>query len=238
MTDLMKALIFDVDGTLAETEELHRQSFNAAFKEFDLPWHWDQALYKELLEVTGGKERLKHYAALSNYGPIDEVTIHKRKTAIYTETMMAGGIQLRPGVEATIRRAKAAGLRLAIATTTSRINVDTLLTATLGTEAIQWFDAMACGDEVSAKKPDPALYELALQKLGLKGEECIAVEDSWLGLASATGARIPTIITPSAYTEDHDFSGALAVLPTLEKLVSQLDEGRLPSELEAFSGLS
>jgi len=234
----MKALIFDVDGTLAETEDLHRKSFNTCFKEFALPWHWDRALYKKLLDVNGGRERLKHYAEISNFGPIDESAIHQRKTKIYTDSVLAGAIGLRPGVESMILRAKKAGLKLAIATTTSRNNVDSLLTATLGADVIGWFDVMSCGDEVSAKKPDPELYDLALRRLELSAGDCMAIEDSWLGLAAARAAGIPTIITPNPYTDHHDFPGALAIYPTLDVLLSEIDAGALPTKLAGFSQLA
>ncbi len=217
MTSL-RGLIFDVDGTLAETEELHRAAFNQAFGETGLGWTWSRAEYRRLLRTTGGKERIAQYAVEVGKTGLDVAALHRRKTAIYGERMAAGGIALRPGVEDLIRTARERGVALAIATTTSRANVDALFAATLGSEALNWFAAVCTADEAPVKKPDPQVYSLALQILGLAPGQCLAFEDSSNGLRAALAAGIPTIVTPSIYTADDDFSGAALVIRDLEGL--------------------
>lgn len=219
----LKALIFDVDGTLAETEECHRIAFNQAFIEFGVSWKWDKSLYGELLKTTGGKERILHYAKQVDYGQIDVAALHARKTEIYVQQIAGGNINLRAGVAALINHARKIGLRLAIATTTSRANVDSLLHATLGPSSLDWFDAISCSDEVTAKKPDPAIYQLALDRLNLPPSSCLAFEDSQIGLTSALAAELAVIVTPSIYTQDQDFNGAALVLKNLTQPYSYLD---------------
>lgn len=216
-----KALIFDVDGTLAETEELHRKAFNLTFKEFGLDWFWDQKLYGELLKVAGGQNRTRHFIETSNPadGPsfIDQVAeIHKRKTQKYGELLTAGEIELRPGIESLIAQAHKTGIKTAISTSTSRINVDRLFAATMGLDVLNKFDAVCCSNDVTSVKPASDLYLLALDQLELAPEECLAIEDSEIGLASAKGASVPVLITVSAYCRDDEFSGAWKIMDDLE----------------------
>ncbi len=215
--DTLQALIFDVDGTLAETEELHRHAFNAAFTEAGLDWHWDQAAYAGLLEVTGGKERIARYMdALPARLDGDAVQrLHAAKTAHYVAAVEAGGITLRPGVRRLLLEARAAGLRLAIATTTSPANVDALLHATLGADGLALFDVVGAGDVVPHKKPAPDIYRWVLDRLGLTAACCIAFEDTPNGLNSARGAGIPTVVTTSLYGGTAGFEAALLVVDGL-----------------------
>ena len=207
----MRAIIFDVDGTLAETEEAHRAAFNTAFVAAGLDWHWDQALYGELLRVTGGKERLRHYMAVyhaDTYTPEARARLaadlHRTKTAQYEATVARGEVRLRPGIGALIEAARREGVRLAIATTTSLPNVHALLDATFGTDSVDWFETIAAGDCVPAKKPAPDIYLAALARLGLAAGECVAVEDSRNGVSAAAAAGVPVLATRSAYcTSDH-----------------------------------
>ena len=215
--DRLQALIFDVDGTLAETEELHRHAFNAAFAEAGLDWHWDQAAYAGLLEVTGGKERIaRHMAGAPARLDADAVRrLHAAKTAHYVAAVEAGQVALRPGVRRLLMEARGAGLRLAIATTTSPANVDALLRATLGAEGIGWFDVVGAGDMVPHKKPAPDIYCWVLDRLGLPAARCIAFEDTPNGLHSARGAGIPTVVTTSLYGGTAGFEDALLVVDGL-----------------------
>jgi HAD superfamily hydrolase (TIGR01509 family) len=218
-----QALIFDVDGTLADTErDGHRMAFNLAFEEAGLPWRWDVRLYGELLAVTGGKERMTHYARL--HAPelaanpdFDKLIrkLHTLKTQHYVHLVQAGRLPLRPGVARLIHEARAAGIRLAIATTTSPENVSALLHASLSQESEAWFAAIGAGDVVPAKKPAPDIYLWVLERLGLPAQHCLAIEDSAHGLNAARAAGIPTLVTENAYTRGQDFTGALAVLPEL-----------------------
>jgi HAD superfamily hydrolase (TIGR01509 family) len=215
MTNL-SALIFDVDGTLAETEEVHRVAFNEAFAAAGLPWQWDQALYGELLAVTGGKERIAHFQATHDVpeklAPADIAALHAAKTARYTARVAQGGLALRPGIRRLLNQARDAGLKLALATTTSHPNVTALLAACA---PVPEFDVIAAGDDVPAKKPAPDVYILALQRLGLPPEACLAVEDTQNGVRSALGAGLRCLVTTSVYGGGGPFPGAVAVLSDL-----------------------
>lgn len=215
----LKALIFDVDGTLADTEDVHRVAFNRAFAQAGIDWEWSQALYGELLAVTGGKERIRHY--VTQYQPdfINEAELadfaadlHKSKTAIYTQMLDGGEIQLRPGVERLLREAREQGLKLTIATTTTLANVEALINNALEPAAMQWFEVVGAGDVVPHKKPASDIYDYVLDKLKLPPSQCIAFEDSENGLRASSGANLTTIIAVNHYTKDHDFTGAAIVL--------------------------
>ncbi|EEW26554.1 HAD family hydrolase [Rhodobacter ferrooxidans] len=209
-----EALIFDVDGTLAETEELHRRAFNAAFADAGLRWNWSQDDYRALLTTTGGKERIARYVTERGGDPatVPVAELHKAKTAHYVDLMARGQIALRPGIADLIDEARAAGRRLAIATTTSPANVEALCLAVFGKPAAQVFDVIAAGDEVPAKKPAPDIYLLALQRLGLTADRAVALEDSRNGLRSARAAKLACVVSPGVYTAGEDFSAATLVL--------------------------
>lgn len=214
---MIAALIFDVDGTLAETEEYHRRAFNLAFSEVGLDWYWDAATYAALLAITGGKERIRHFAE-SRAGapePVAEAVIaalHRRKTAIYGAYLAAGAIPLRPGMRAFIEAAEGAGLTLAIATTTSLPNVEGLLASAFGATWQTRFAAVAAGDMVAAKKPAPDVYRFAMARLGLAPEACLAVEDSRNGVEAARAAGLRTLAFRSHYLHADDLTGADLVL--------------------------
>lgn len=219
-----EALILDVDGTLADTErDGHRPAFNAAFAEMGLDWEWTAELYGELLAVTGGKERMLHF--VERWRP--EVPgsrnlrdliaeLHRRKTAIYLDMLRGGAVPLRPGVMRLLRESREAGVRLAIATTTTPENVTTLLECSGGEELPGWFEVIAAGDAVPAKKPAPDIYNLALEELGLAARDCVAVEDSDNGVRSALAAGLRALlVTVNGYTRGQDFSGAALVVDGL-----------------------
>ena len=228
----LQGLLFDVDGTLADTErDGHRVAFNQAFAAAGLNWDWDDALYGELLRVTGGKERIRHY--LDIYLPdfkrpqaYDAFVsdLHQAKNRVYAELLATGGIPLRPGVRRLLNEARATGLRLAIATTTSPENVSALLTHALAADGESWFEVIAAGDVVPAKKPAPDIYTWALQQMDLKPEQALAFEDSENGVRSAVGAGLKTIVTVNEYTRTHGFSGAALV-------VDQLGEPHAPFKI-------
>ncbi|MCK8516165.1 HAD family hydrolase [Methylonatrum kenyense] len=236
----LQALLFDVDGTLAETEEVHRQAFNEAFRAFGLDWVWDRALYGELLKVTGGRERMRHYAqsrelaiAADPEFPHLVGRIHQHKTRLYGEILAGGEVSLNPGVARLLGDAREAGLRLAIATTTTPENVEALLAPTLGTDAMGWFDAIGAGDCVPEKKPAPDIYDWVMRELALPPQSCIAFEDSANGVRSSRAAELPVLVTPGLYTRDDDFAGATAVISHLgepglpfDVLAGELPDGR------------
>jgi len=219
----LKAIIFDVDGTLAETErDGHRIAFNRAFSESGLDWNWDEELYGELLAVTGGKERIRYF--LSHFhtdfqyqGDIDEliINLHAIKTRHYVALLEEHAIALRPGVIRLINEIRDAGLQLAIATTTTPTNVTALVKSTLGEHALDWFDCIAAGDIVPAKKPAPDIFDYCLEQIGLSADECLVFEDSANGVLSSLAANIPTVVTLNNYTHNDDFSGAITVLDHL-----------------------
>jgi len=216
----LKAIIFDVDGTLAETErDGHRVAFNQAFLDAGLDWSWDEALYGELLAVTGGKERIRYYLSDFNEdfeieGDVDDFIagLHASKTKHYIALLEGKLIDLRPGVIRLMNELRDAGLRLAIATTTTPANVTALVKSTLGETALEWFDCIAAGDIVPLKKPAPDIFDYCLEQLDLSADECLVFEDSANGVRSSCGASIPTVVTLNNYTLDDDFSGAISVL--------------------------
>jgi len=220
----LQALIFDVDGTLADTErDGHRVAFNRAFTAAGLDWNWSAELYGELLAIAGGKERLDFY--ITHYHPDFEppvqwnrelkpfiAELHQAKTQFYKQLVAEGKIPLRLGVQRLLKEARQQGVRLAIATTSAPDNVTALLKTTIAPDAPNWFEAIAAGDIVPEKKPAPAIYYYVLEALGLEPQYCLAIEDSLHGLTAAKQAGLTTVVTVNDYTVDQDFSGAALVL--------------------------
>ena len=220
----LKALVFDVDGTLADTEMAHLAAFNHAFAEEGLDWHWDEPNYTKLLEISGGKERMLHYwkqvhpdvKDIDGGGLKDTIDrLHAMKTAAYENAVQSGAVQLRPGVLNLIQKAHQAGLRLAIATTTSPVNIAVLLRNAIGPDWKDLFTVIEDASTAPKKKPHPQVYTQTLTRLALTGADCLAFEDSSNGLRAAVSAGLPVIVTPNSFTAHHDFAGALKVLPDL-----------------------
>ena len=235
----LKAVIFDVDGTLAETERSgHRIAFNRAFAAAGLDWHWDEQFYGQLLAITGGKERIQYY--LENFhlqcgfaGDHHDMIakLHADKNRHYVGLLESQTIQLRPGVKRLIEELRAAGIRLAISTTSTPENVTGLIKATMGEGALDWFDCIAAGDIVPVKKPAPDIYHYCLQQLQLDAKESLAIEDSANGLEAAYAAGITTLVTVNSYTMEEDLNSAICV-------VDQLGEPDSPCKIIAGSLLN
>lgn len=219
----LHAVIFDVDGTLADTErDGHRLAFNATFKAFNLDWDWDVKCYGELLAVTGGKERIRYF--IEKYRPeileknnLNDwiADLHSTKTQHFVSLLQQGKIPLRPGVARLIHQLRKEGIKIAIATTTTPENVTALLKSTLGDDAPNWFDVIGAGDIVAKKKPAADIYDWVLEQLGLSAKHCIAIEDSENGLQAALAANLPTLITINGYTHQQNFTHALAIFSDL-----------------------
>ncbi|HZV17290.1 MAG TPA: HAD-IA family hydrolase [Sphingobium sp.] len=221
---MVKAIIFDCDGVLVDTErDGHRVGFNRAFKHFGIDAEWDVALYAKLLQVAGGKERMRAY--FDEYGwpestdtdaAKDELilALHKKKTEITAGLVAEGGLPLRPGILRIVDEAIANDVALGVCTTSNPKFIDAVLDL-MGPERKAKFAFVHAGDVVKKKKPDPEIYELAKQSLGLPVHDCIVIEDSRNGLLAAVGAGLPTLITTSTYTMDEDFREAAKVVPEL-----------------------
>lgn len=216
------ALILDVDGTLAETEGIHRRAFNAAFTDAGLDWYWDHRTYKKLLRTTGGKERIQAFGRMRYprvcLSELEVAKLHRLKTQHYARLIAQHTCRLRPGVEAFIRNALERGQKLAIATTTTFGNVEELLSVALDRNWRTLFAAVVAGDDVARKKPAPDVYLEVLAKLRRSADDCLAIEDSANGLKAASSAGIPVLISRSEYFRDDDFSGAVAVVDELTEL--------------------
>ncbi len=220
---VLQALLWDVDGTLAETErDGHRVAFNLAFESMGLPWCWDEARYGELLRVAGGRERLLHDMRSRSDAPSSNrerehltEALHVRKNRFYAQLVHDPGIPLRAGVRELMQECREHGVHMAIATTTSRENVEALLGAHFGLSWQQWFAAVVCGDHVAHKKPDPEVYARTLQALAIAADQAVAIEDSPAGVAAATALGIPVIATRSFFFSRECFDGALASGPGL-----------------------
>jgi len=218
----IKALIFDVDGTLADTEEAHRRAFNQAFEQQRLEWHWSPDEYARLLKVTGGKERIGAYVDSLTVGAVERhalkariSAIHEIKTENFTQLVREGLVPLREGVARLIEEAERAGVRLSIATTTTLGNIEALLSVNLGRGALDRFSVIGAGDQVRRKKPAPDIFEYVLKELQERAADCVAIEDSANGLAAAKGAGLFTVVTPSRWTSGEDFRGADLVVTSL-----------------------
>lgn len=221
---MLQVLIFDVDGTLADTESVHLAAFNQAFVQEGLDWQWSVEEYTRLLGISGGKERMLHYWHTRHPG-VTEVEagalsatiarLHEVKTAYYEAAINDGAVSLRPGVLALMDEARAAGIGLAIATTTSPVNIAALLRHAIGPDWQPHFLAIGDASNAPVKKPHPQVYLKVLAQMGLPAAHCVAFEDSANGLQAATAAGLRTVVTPNSFTSHHDFQAALRVVPDL-----------------------
>ena len=219
MVDRLRGVILDFDGTIAETERFgHRLAYNRAFSELGLDWDWNEEIYGDLLTVAGGRQRLLYY--LQRYRPrqcsqasaADLIARVHRAKIRHFETI-APTIPFRPGLLRLVREAHAADIKVAIATTASNSGVEALLAQDPALPGM--IELIAANEVVEKKKPAPDVYLWALDRLGLGAAECVAIEDSNIGLRAALAAGLATVVTVSDYTAEDDFSGASAVLTGL-----------------------
>ena len=218
----IKALIFDCDGVLVDTErDGHRVAFNKAFARSGFDFQWSVKLYGELLRVAGGKERMRHYFDTAGWpagvSDRDETIkqLHKLKTELFMEIIESGELALRPGVARLVDEAIERGLELAVCSTSNEKAVNLVVEKLLGARRKAHFRAILAGDVVTRKKPDPEIYNLVLEHLALEPHKCLVVEDSHNGLLAAKAAGMHCIITTNGYTAGEDFTGADAVVPEL-----------------------
>lgn len=241
-----KALIFDCDGVIVESEELHRISYNECWEEAGLGFEWSYELYEKLQNsIGGGKEKMRWY--FNNFGwpdgkPADSKDeqekrenfishLHSRKTDMYQKLIREGKAQVRPGVLRLMDEAHARGLKTAICSAASSRSVKFVLDMLVGSNRLDKFDIILAGDDVKQKKPDPMIYIVARERLGVKPEDCVVIEDTQIGLAAARGADMKVIITYTPYTATQQFDGADAVFPSLG------DEGDDPSSIVTIDSL-
>ncbi|MBV1730996.1 MAG: HAD-IA family hydrolase [Hydrogenophaga sp.] len=231
---MLNALIFDVDGTLADTESVHLEAFNHAFQQEGLDWHWSTEQYTQLLDISGGKERMLAYWRSVDpdlkeveAGAVSDTInrLHEIKTAYYENAVNSGAVTLRPGVLALMNEARGQGLQLAIATTTSPVNIAALMRSAIGLDWRSHFLAIGDASNAPVKKPNPQVYMKVLADMGMRAADCVAFEDSSNGLRAARAAGLDTVITPNGFTAHHDFTGALRVVPDLSEVnVARLRE--------------
>lgn len=217
----LKAIFFDQDGVIIDTErDGHRVSFNETFKEFGFDFAWDVDEYHDLLQIAGGKERMKHYLQTRGFGkpvPPDEVDdliarMHKRKTALFIELIESGRLPLRPGIHRFMKEAVAAGLKLGVCTTSNEKAAHAIAYQVLKDIP---FEFVLAGDVVEKKKPAPDIYNLGLAKAGLKTEQVFVVEDSRNGVLAGKAAGMRVLATTNVYTEKEDLSAAEIIVSCL-----------------------
>ena len=211
----MSAIFFGSISTLADTSELQRQAFNEAFEASGLDWNWTREDYVSMLGSNGGAQRIADYAAARDED-VDAADVHAKKSTIFQNLLGSASVQPRPGVVETVEEAKRQNHKLAFVTTTSQGNITALLSALQPHISAEMFDLIVDADSVKSPKPDAAVYELVLDRLGEAADSAVAIEDNVGGVASATAAGIRCIAFPNENTVDGDFSAAAETVDILD----------------------
>ena len=203
----LSAVMFGSIGTIADTSELQRQAFNDAFGEHGLDWNWDRGDYLEMLEESGGQDRVARYA--SSVGQdVDSEAIHASKSKLFQQSLAESSLSPREGVADAVTEAKDQGIKVALVTTTSGANISSLADALRPALDIDGFDLVVDSSSVAEPKPDAAAYNFALQSLGESAEDCVAIEDNLGGVDSAAAAGIRCVAFPNENTAGHEFDRA------------------------------
>eukprot|EP00877_Chromochloris_zofingiensis_P014094 jgi/Chrzof1/8939/Cz03g30010.t1 len=249
----MKALIFDCDGVILESEELHRKAYNAAFEHFDVQCgtsgvvNWSEKYYDMLQNtVGGGKGKMRWYFAregwptssvLDGKAPsnedeqtkiVDDVQDWKSKK--FQQMIGSGEVEPRPGVLRLMDEARAAGLNVAVCSAATKSSCVFTVKSLLGEERFNALDCFLAGDDVDKKKPDPQIYCIAAEKLGVSPSDCVVIEDSLIGLQAALGAGMRCVITYTPSTKDQEFPGAERIVENIssaEITITELQQRRI-----------
>lgn len=211
----MSAILFGSIGTIADTSELQRQAFNQAFKAHGLNWCWSREEYLPMLEKSGGKKRIADYATFTRE-TVDAEAIHRSKSEFFQNSLAKSQVHPRCGVIETIQSAKSNGIKLALVTTTSQENISMLIAALHPDIQVTDFDVIVDHSSVKHPKPDKAAYTFALEKLGEKQDDCIAIEDNLDGVKAAIGAGLDCVAFPGENTAHHDFAKAHHLVDRLD----------------------
>lgn len=214
-----QALLLGSLGVIVDTSDLQRQSFNHAFSEAGLDWHWDRNTYDHLLSVVGGQNRIAAFAEEQGV-EVDAAALHKAKSSRFQAQMRAGTLTPRRGVKTLIGAAKAAGLPVGWVTTTSRANLDGVFDGLAGAITPADFDVIIDRSQVRASKPDPECYLLALQTLGIYAAHALSIEDTPESLTAAHLAGTHCIAFPGAVPPNSTWETARAVVGDLSGLLN------------------
>ena len=211
-----KALLFGSIGSIVETSEIQRKSFNKAFKQYGLDWNWTKREYFSLLNKSGGKDRISRYAK-KNKEIVNSTYLRNLKTKIFNNYLKKNQLKLRPGVKNLILFCKKEKIKLAFVSSTSSNNINSILYSLRNSINKRDFNFIGNAKLVKKYKPNPDIYLLALKKLKLKAHDCVAIEDSQESLNSARRAKIKCIIFPGKFHSSKKFIGAYKKVYRLNK---------------------
>ena len=211
-----KALLFGSIGSIVETSEIQRKSFNESFKKYGLEWNWTKREYMNLLSKSGGKDRISRYAKKKK-NVVDSAYLRNLKTKIFNSYLKNNQLKLRPGVKNLISLCKKEKIKIAFVSSTSSNNINAILYSLRNSINKRDFSFIGNSKLIKKFKPNPDIYLLALKKLKLKANDCIAIEDTQESLNSAKKAKIKCIIFPGKFHSSKKFTGAYKKVYRLNK---------------------